>query len=393
MLVTRIVTTFATSFAIAACSSTTATTAKDDRQPATASDGTSVDSPTTSGDPAHCTSATATTQLQPVYLLFVVDGSANMGSGDKWTAMAPSLSTIIDGVAAAKDPSVGLGLIVYADSTDAPDASGLFGPYPRSSDVPIAYVDDAQVAALKHRLDTTPSSNVTPTQVALEGGYASLHQFNPSAPLLQTGGRKVLVLISGGVPYSLLKGVTCPDSDPVCSDMQIANSIALAQAAAHDADPILTFVVGVGPFPGGDSSYDPTFFGRLAVAGGTARSSTCNPNELVNEANVCDFQVTPGMKTPEELQKESFAAINAIREKLVSCQFTIVPPPSGFDLDTYTATVRLTTGGSTTTILPSATDGWSFDDPTTPKLITLNGKACSDYRASGGSIAISLACK
>ena len=140
--------------------------------------------------------------------------------------------------------------------------------------------------------------------------------------------------------------------------------------------------------------YDPAFIGRLAVAGGTRKSPSCNPLENSDPDNACHFQVTPGMKTVDELREEAFKAINMIRDKTLACDFEIKAPPTGFSVDSRTVSVRQKmTDGSYQTILPNPNDGWSFDNADTPKRVFLNGNACRKYREAGGDVEVVLACK
>src|SRR5207253_2936690 len=96
------------------------------------------------------------------------------------------------------DPGLGAGLIVFSDSQDPNLNAG--GAYPSSRDVPIAFVDQSQLAKLVGRTASPdgPQSN-TPTGRALSGGYAALGSFQPAAPL-QPLGKKVIVLITDGIP-------------------------------------------------------------------------------------------------------------------------------------------------------------------------------------------------
>ncbi len=357
------------------CAGPIGKTARDDRDdPGTAVDGTNIGAPQTSNEPPRCTEATAAAELQPIYVLFVVDGSNTMNDDGKWQAIVPAVGEIIDQVAGKNDRTVGLGVIGFADTKDPTGAQGVYGPYPTSVDVPIGFVDAAHASALKERLDTNPKG-ITPTQAALEGGYALLRNFQPSAPL-RPGGRKVLVLITDGVPLSNLANFTCPADDGVCTKTQVANSIAMAESASQGPDPIETFAVGVGAFPGSpeELDYDPVFMGRLAVAGGTRRSPTCNPSENQNVANVCHFQVTPGTKTTQQLREEAFTTINAIRQP--PCAFVIKAPPTGLAFDNRTASVRQKLAdGTNRSILPNPTNGWSFDDAAHPTRVLLNGDA------------------
>lgn len=375
--------TLASLVVVGACSSPVGKNATDDRDSASTNKpgGTDVGTPTTSGD-VRCTDATATAELEPVYIQIVVDGSGSMQEDGKWKAIVDATTQVIDMVAAKQDRTVGLGMIVFADKKDPTGATdGNYGPYPTSADIPIGYVDAAQASALKERLNTTPSG-LTPTQPALEGGYNALRNFKPQAPL-QTGGRKVVVLITDGFPFSSID-----------TNTQVANSVLMAIKESHAADPILTFVMGVGAFPGDGVEYDPVFVGRVAEAGGTKRTPTCNPYENTDVNNVCYFQVTPGAKTADQLREEAFQAINTIRQQTLACEFQIKAPPSGFQLDSHVVTVRQKLpNGSTQVILPNASNGWSFDSADAPTRVFLNGSACSAYRQSGGQVEVILGCK
>jgi hypothetical protein len=381
-----------TTFVIAACSPSIAKNARDDRSkdPTGEPDpGTTAGTPVGTGGPARCTDATAGTEKQPVYLMFVVDASNSMSTENKWTSVLASMNLIIDqmtdgNVAAA-------GMIVYGDKNDPTDpckqgtntcATAPFGPYPSSADIPIRYVDGNHAGALKARLANTQPEFGTPTLLAMEGGYQALRAFQPAAPL-SAGGKKILVLITDSTPLSRLDQAT-----------EIATCLTRAQEEAQSADPILTFAVGVGSFPGDGYEYDSNFVGRLAYYGGTARFPGCNPTESVNEANVCHFQVTPNQKTAEQVREEAINAINAIRQNITSCSFHVNEPPNGFQLDTRSISVRhKAANGTVSNIAPGTTNGWSVDSAEKPKTVTLNGDACRQYRESGGSVEVLLACR
>lgn len=378
-------------FATAACSESIAKNARDDRTNSAGPAGSSetAGTPTGTGGPARCTEAAATTQLEPVYIMFVVDGSATMNEYGKWSAVTDSVKLIVEQVAGNQDASVGIGMIGFADSidpTESPTNQGMYGPYPTSSDVPIRYVDATQAEALRARLGGTPKG-LTPTFNALDGAYKALRSFTPPAPL-QGGGRKIVVLITDGLPYS----ASAPGV-PFTAEEQMAYSVKAAEDNARAADPILTFAVGVGSFPGDSDTYDPRFLGRIAAAGGTRRAATCDPFENTTATNVCHFQVTPGVGSLQDLREAAIDAINSIRQQTVSCNLKVNPPPAGFELDSHTISVRTKSAGKTSTILPSATNGWSVDNAEKPTVVTLNGEACQNFRKAGGQIEVLLACK
>jgi hypothetical protein len=278
------------------------------------------------------------------------------------------------GVAAA-------GIIGFGDKNDPT----VGGPYPTSADIPIRYVDAAQGAALKQRIGSTePYGGGSPTYTALDGAYKAVRSFQP-APPLGGGGKKIVVLVTDSKPTS---------NAFTTQEAEISACLARAEEEATNPDPVLTFAVGVGPFPGDGVEYDSDFVGRLAYSGGTARFPGCNPTESVNEANVCHFQVTPNLKTAEQVRQDAVEAINAIRENITSCSFAVKAPPNGFQLDARSISVRhKAANGAVTTVAPGTANGWSVDNAETPKTVTLNGEACVRYRQTGGSVEVLLACR
>ena len=330
-------------------------------------DGGSSTAPPLSPD-AGCATATAAASRSPVYMLFVLDGSGSMGQENKWTAATGALTTIFGGM--TNDPSLGVGLIVFSDSQDQTTGSGP-GPYPEPGiDVPVGYVTSSQLSALDARMSGSPNSN-TPTYYALQGGYGELGSFVPSAPL-ENGGSKVLVLITDGVPtdqYCSIKhaGTNYP-SNPC---------VTMAGQELTGASKVLTFVIGVGPFPSSNGQeFDPAWLGNLAQAGGGAPKG-CNPNETQSTSNLCYFEVDPTQATSAaSLQAEFTKALDAIRGQVLTCTFPLQTTGLGSPDPNL---VNVTVDG---TLVPeSSTNGWSYDNPQNPTAIIFNGAACTSLKA------------
>ena len=343
------------------------------------------DAGTTVLDPRFESCATATTAaaLKPAYVMFVLDGSGSMMDDNKWTVVQPAMKSLFASFAQKADPTLAAGLIVFADSLDPTGSNmGIYGPYPQAGlDVPIGFVDSA--APFTARLSGMPKG-LTPIQESLTGAYQALHAYQPSGKI-KTGGRKLVVFMTDGFPFSSIP-----------SEEQVTNSLAAAEAATKDADPISTFAVGIGSFPAFDLvEYDPTFLGRLAVAGGTRRTSTCDPMENATVGNVCYYQVTPStMKPAAQLSDEFQAQLDEVRRQALACEFELGAAPDGQQLNPAKLNISYTDSKNMVhTIGQSATSGWSYDNPTDPKIIHLNGTACDDYRASGGKISIVLGCE
>lgn len=340
-----------------------------------------------SGSPlggASCATGSSEAQRQPVYLLFVLDGSGSMAQDNKWTAVVPALKSIFAQMASSGDDGIGAGLIVFSDSND-PTTGG--GPYPSSADIPIALVDAAHQGALDMRLAGMPQ-NGTPTHAALTGGYGELEPYTPAAPL-QAGGKKVLVLITDGVPTDDCASV------PLLSNY--ATNACIVQAGnelklAPPKGPIETFVIGVGDFSSGSffglGGIDPSFLGNLAQAGGTGPSN-CNPNETSSTSDLCYFEIDPSTApTAAELQQKFETALNAIRGEVVSCTY----PLQGSQLSNVDPTlVNVEVDGKT--ILQDPTNGWTYDNPKRPTEIILHGTSCTSAKTNlTAKVSIVLGC-
>lgn len=316
---------------------------------------------------ASCAKAQGAATRAPVYMLFVLDGSGSMGQENKWTAATGALTSIFASM--ENNPGLGVGLIVFADSMDQTLNSGP-GPYPEPGiDVPIGYVTTAQDTALDQRMSGSPNSN-TPTYYALQGGYGELAGFTPAAPL-DPNGTKVLVLITDGVP-----------TDHYCStknagtDYATNPCVTMAGQQFAGKPPLLTFVIGVGQFPSMDTSeFDPAWLGNLALAGGGAPAG-CNPNETQSASDLCYFEVDPTQASSASALQTSFTdALDAISGQVLSCTFPLQSTGLG---QINPGEVNVTVNGMT--VPQSATDGWSFDDPSDPTAIVFNGAACTSLK-------------
>jgi hypothetical protein len=313
-------------------------------------------------------------------MLFVLDGSGSMGQENKWTAATGALQAIFGGM--TNDPSLGVGLIAFSDSQDQTTNSGP-GPYPEPGiDVPVGYVTPAQLTALDQRMSGSPGSN-TPTYYALQGGYGELGSFTPAAPL-ETGGSKVLVLITDGVP-----------TDQYCSTKHAGTNypsnpcVTMAAMQLAGASPVLTFVIGVGPLPSSNGQeFDPAWLGNLAQAGGGAPKG-CNPNETQSTSDLCYFEVDPTQATSASaLQAEFTKALDAIRGQVLTCTFPLQTTGLGSPDPNL---VNVTVDGM---LVPeSSTDGWSYDNPQNPTAIVFNGPACDSLKAdSMAKVSIVVGC-
>jgi hypothetical protein len=336
---------------------------------------------------AGCATGEAGASREPVYLLFVLDGSGSMSHDNKWVAVTGAIDAIFTDMATKADDGVGAGLIVFSDSNDPTVNTG--GAYPTPLDVPLAFVDQAQLAKLVGRTASpdAPNSN-TPTGRALTGGYGELASFQPAAPLLP-GGKRVLVLITDGVPTDQ----TCKTTLKNGSDNYAQNGCivmaATELAATAPKGPIETFVIGVGPLPGDFATYDPYWLAALAVAGGTAPPG-CNPKEnAAGATDYCYFNVDPTGAAAAAEEQAFETAINAIRGEVSSCTLAITATGAG-TIDPTTVNVVL----DGATVPQDPVNGWTYDDPTNPTSVTLHGTSCDQLKNDPhASISIVLGCK
>ena len=326
---------------------------------------------------ASCATAQGQAKRAAAYLEIVLDGSGSMGDDGKWKAAVAALDSIFDEYYAKGDPDVGVGLLIFSDEDDTTKGQG---PYPTAADVPPAFVDQAQYRKLRARLDKTSYSAGTPTYEALYGGYRVMKPFVPSPPL-RAGGRKVVVLMTDGVPRGL------EHEQNQCNE-----------EAAHERLPsnlggaIDTFAVGIGPFPTPDALhvYAPKFLSDLAVAGGTRASANCDP-EASDVANVCHFQITPGGgKSVEKLTQEFVAALASIRLSL-GCEYQL---ETSNDMDPTRVNVSWSDAHGEHTIVQDSVNGWSYDDAVHPTRVLLHGESCKAVTAADdASLRVILGCK
>ena len=284
---------------------------------------------------------------------------------------------------AQADPSIGVGLIVFSDSKDPTQGKG---PYPTNVDIPIRLVDNTQMAALQERVQGVPAA-ATPTLPALQGAYPLLESFNPAAAALPPNGKKIVVLMTDGLP-------TEPPGPTQDQCIALANS-AFTKAAPQG--PIQLFVVGVGAFPGSSGTYDPQFLGKLAVAGGTAKPS-CNPLETTDPNKLCYFQITPAAGTAQALGAKFTAAIDSIRSQAALCEFAIQAPQGTTVNPTQVNVVHYPGQGAPRVVYPfdanKNPNGWTFDNGAAPTKVILHGTSCNDVKVDlKAKVGIVLGCE
>ena len=356
-----------------------------------------------------CAQATAEARRIPVYMMLVIDGSGSMdgfdgtayvagereidpetltprqdltnqptqSSGKKWIAVRGALKAFFDGLAAKPDPSLAVGMYLFS-STAAKSST--------QTDIAIGYVDATHATALKGRLSPPVyASQGTPLAAAVRGQRPILVGYTPQAPVLP-GGKYVMVMMTDGVPNA--GTLTQPQAN--------ADVIAAINETKSGTPSATVFVVGVGNPTARVDQYDEVFLGAAAQAGG-APETGCDPtwSDTNTTGKPCHFQVTPGAKTAAQIKDDFLAAINKIREKVATCEFTLEKPQGAGAIDPTKVNVIYTTGAGVQKPVPqNGTDGWSYDNATNPTKVILNGAACTEVKADpDGKIRIVIGCK
>jgi len=343
-------------------------------------DGSVVDGSGNLGD-AGCATASAKATKSPVYMLFILDGSGSMGDNGKWTAATTALKSIFSDMQMKADTGIGVGLIVFSDTNDPTGGSG---PYPDGTDISINFVGASQASALTNRLGGGPIGG-TPTGTAMTGGYSELENYVAKTPL-PPGGQKVLVLITDGVPSP---GDACYQSGTSYTNNACVTMAAAELKKAMPQGPILTYVIGTGPFPSTDTgSFDPSFLGNVALAGGTGPMN-CNPNENTTTSDLCYFEVDPTTGNTSQTATAFENAINAIRGQVLSCTFPLNLETDAGMVDP--SKVNVTVDGMTVSQDPN--NGWTYDNPTNPTEIIFHGTSCNNLKMNSmASVNIILGC-
>jgi hypothetical protein len=155
----------------------------------------------------------------------------------------------------------------------------------------------------------------------------------------------------------------------------------------------MTFAIGIGyTFPYDPQTYDPLFMAQLALAGGTAKKD-CLPYETEFPDNMCHFQITPSVSQgADQLEQAMLIAFDKIRATVTSCELTL--DKTGLT-DPSLVNVVFTDANNVESVVPEdPKDGWTYDNPTDPTKVILNGQSCQDMKDNPrGKVVVVLGCK
>jgi len=302
-----------------------------------------------------CGTQSAKVELAPLDMLIALDTSFSMDFDNKW----PSVKTALEAFAA--DPrftGLGVGLQYF--------------PLRAQCNVADYQVPAVGIAPLPGvAMDLTASlanqrmSGGTPMVPALEGTLAYSRSWAATNP----GHKTVIVLATDGVPDD-----SCSAAPDGGASNTLANVVAVAASGLAGANPVSTFVIGVGS--------ELTGLDQIAAAGGTQHAI------LVD--------------TAQDIEQAFIAALNAIRKTALACEYAI-PMDMGSAIDPGRVNVRFTSGGKSDTFVNvgdasgcmyKPTNGWYYDDPNNPQKVILCGDTCTNVKASDdGQVDVVFGCK
>lgn len=309
--------------------------------------------PGKTGTDEACQSSATKIEFIPTVIEFVLDDSGSM-TKERWDSFGAAFEELVTSMESKVDPALYVGGLLFNGSTKADPA----------------IVDATQADDLRQLIDKRGSGG-TPTLEAMTSGYRVLTRFKSPVgdPALA---KRVLVVMSDGQPNS--------------GETQIVSMAEENFQETPPVGPILTFSIGVGKF--GDSSYSPKFMGDIAVAGGTAPAN-CDV-ESTDETTTCHFQVTPGDDTSVMTAALS-AAFAKIRAQTATCEFPFALEKGS---DPSRVNVLLTDDqGQVTKVKQNPNDGWSYDNPTNPTRVILNGASCEKVKSqTNGKVELQFGC-
>jgi hypothetical protein len=332
-----------------------------------------------------CAAESKTANPVPLDLFIMLDESGSMseavaGGGTKWSAVTTALKGFIN------DPTnAGLGVGIQYFPLAPPVCSpfcasnadcGNYGPCAgffcvgclvaggdscvindyATPAVEIAALNAVQAGKLVTSINMNGPTNNTPTAPALSGAIKHAKAWATAHPSHDV----VVVLASDGIPTE-------------CDPTDIPSIAGIAAAGVNGNPSIKTFVIGVG-----DSVAD---LNALAVGGGTGSAFFVDTNANV----VQQFE----------------AALNAIQQSALGCEYTIPAPQMGM-LDYNKVNVQYTPGNGAPQLIANVanaaacdpnTGGWYYDNNAAPTKIILCAKTCTPVQADPqGKIDILLGC-
>jgi hypothetical protein len=335
-------------------------------------------------DDAACANVTYDGKKIPASMLIVLDRSASMQDGSKWTGAVAALKAALK----VADDELPVGMLYFPEGKfDSSKTAGcIFSPTAPGCPELLAdngckdirttpYVDVGPLKDTRAKISasmdaTSPNGDNTPTRWALKNGWAIM------GTITAKGDRYVL-LVTDGEPTTYTPAFGgLPEMSKECGT---EDDMAKETAAAFKGTPVVkTFVIGA---PGSEKAGK--FLSTLAINGGTRRTPTCTA-----AAGDCHYQIGSG-----SFEADLTKALGDITGKIATCIFEV---PTGTDVDPSKVNVVLESSGVGSDVLQDEThaDGWDYTDGTKTK-IELYGPKCDKLKAEPTTtvVKILLGCK
>jgi hypothetical protein len=320
-----------------------------------------------------------------MYIVFDQSGSMNdnVTGGSKWSVIVGALTAFVQNGASA-GLGVGIGYFPLSVPANAPPSCAMDADCMSFGTCTGGLVNGTtHLGGICSKTDSCAAGNyapdvgidtlpgVAPMIVSSLGAHGPVGS-TPTYPALQ-GGYDYTKVWAANHPDHKTILVLATDGEPTNCDFTTNNVSAIATnlvtPAATAAQPILTFVIGVGA--------SLTSLNQIAVAGGTGQA-------LIVDTGSAD----PG--------GDFLAAMKKIgASPALGCQYSIPAPPSG-PADYGKVNVQLTPDMGTPQVLKRVGDasgctptdgGWYYDSNTQPKQIILCGSTCTSIN-SGTSVQV-----
>ena len=314
-----------------------------------------------------CVATAVAAETQPVDIYVIMDQSVSMDepldgvSGPRrWDGVRAALSSFVDSPGAQ---DIRIGINYFGDTRPPYDcnAQDYFTPEVAIGPLP----DVAQ--AIKDSINSREPLGFTPTFPALDGGI----QFAQQHRLDNPGRATIVLLVTDGLPFS-----QAPDpstGETVGCDDSVVSIAQLAEAGVTSPQQIRTFVIGISA---GVSNLE-----AIASAGGGQA-----------------FIIGEG-----DLETQFAEALLNIVAAPIACDLAVPDAPSSDQvIDPEFVAVSFTSAATNTRAeipkLQTSTDcgivrngqGWFFDDPITPSMISLCPSTCQGLGA--GAVNVELGC-
>ncbi|MBI4705223.1 MAG: VWA domain-containing protein [Deltaproteobacteria bacterium] len=304
---------------------------------------------------AACASARDEATWVPVNMYIMFDKSNSMLDQGKWAASTAALQSFFSEQASA---GLRVALRFFPDSgcDGSCTVQACATPMVPLGELTVEYAPtDQQENALINAFGQVIPSGATPMSAALQGATSWAVHYLQSHPTEKA----VVVLVTDGEP----------------TDCNTKSSYIVGLAAdAYSAHGVLTFAVGL-------EGSSEALMNDIAKAGGTSKGI---------------FVGSP------DAEQELLAAMNAIRESSVACEFLMPDPGPGKQIEPDLVNVIYKSGpdGPPQIIgqVPSAggcgpAGGWYYDDPVKPTRIIFCEGTCAAVRADpNAKIEILLGC-